>query len=92
MAQYKATRRAVLRALADAPVAERDGVLVALGREYAEAFNKLDARRPFIETVEREELFEALGAIVKEAEGEHGLDLSICRERLWEGVEAARQW
>ncbi|MFC0434807.1 hypothetical protein [Kutzneria buriramensis] len=84
VALYKATRRAVLDALAGA--ADRDR-LEHLGREYGEAFNQLDGRVPFIETEEREELFDALAHIVGDAE-----DLVWARDALFEGVEAVRNW
>lgn len=84
VAQYKATRRAVLDALADATDHDR---LEQLGREYGEAFNRLDGGVPFIETEEREELFDALGHIVDQAG-----DLAWARDALFEGVEAVRNW
>ena len=73
VAQYKATRRAVLEELA-ASNDETDGSRFAeLGRQFGEAFNQLDGtRNPFIETEEREELFEALNGIVDGAEAEYG--------------------
>jgi len=93
VAQYKATRRAVLEELA-ASRDETDGSRFAeLGRQFAEAFNQLDGTRdPFIETVERDELFEALDAIVDEAEAEHGRTFDITRQHLIAGVEGVRTW
>ncbi len=38
------------------------GSLYEIGREYGRGFNLLDRRTPFIETVEREELFAAGGS------------------------------
>jgi hypothetical protein len=89
-AQYKATRRAVMAALADGePVAAR---LADIGREYADAFNQLDGRAPFIETEEREELFAALDLIIGDAEAATGGNLAAARQSLIDGVEAARNW
>ena len=90
--QYKATRRAVMAACAHEVADERRAMLVDLGRAYAEAFNRMDARRPFIETVEREELFAALDLIVDEAEAALDVDLVAERQSLREGVETAREW
>jgi hypothetical protein len=92
VAQYKATRRAVLAALAEGSNEDRSSRLVQIGREFSVAFNKLDGRSPFIETEEREELFAALDAIVTEAE--EGLDVrsSGAREDLLSGVESVRDW
>lgn len=93
VAQYKATRRAVLAELA-ASTDHADGSrLLELGRQFSEAFNQLDrTRHPFIETEEREELFEAINAIVDEAEGEYGQTFSTARRDLIAGVEGARDW
>ncbi|MBO0818647.1 MAG: hypothetical protein J2P30_26225 [Actinobacteria bacterium] len=89
-AQYKTTRRAVRAALADG-----DGdpsQLTRIGREYAEAFNRLEGRAPFIETEEREELFAALDLIVTDAEASTGKNLAAARQSLIAGFEQARQW
>jgi hypothetical protein len=91
-AQYKATRRAVMAALSaddGEPAASR---LAQIGREYAEAFNKLDARAPFIETDEREELFAALDLIITDAQATTRKDLAAARQSLIDGAEAARNW
>lgn len=90
-AQYKATRRAVMAALAaeGEPAGSR---LADIGREYAEAFNRLDGRAPFIETEEREELFAALHQIMADAEAQTGKDLAAARQSLVDGAEAARNW
>lgn len=90
--QYKATRRAVMAACAHEVADERRSMLAELGRAYAEAFNGMDSRRPFIETVEREELFAALDLIVDEAEAALGVELSAERDSLREGAETAREW
>jgi hypothetical protein len=91
VAQYKTTRRAVLEVLADSGD-DRPARLTDIGREYGEAFNRLAARTDFIETVEREELFEALARIVREAETVHGADLAWARESLYDGVQDVRDW
>jgi hypothetical protein len=90
-AQYKATRRAIMAALSaeGEPATSRRA---QIGREYAEAFNRLDGRAPFIETVEREELFAALDMIMGEAEASTGRNLAAARQSLTDGAEAARHW
>jgi hypothetical protein len=91
-AQYKATRRAVMAALSaddGEPAASR---LAQIGREYAEAFNKLDGRAPFIETEEREELFAALDLIIADTQATTGKDLTAARQNLIDAAEAARNW
>ena len=49
-------------------------------------------RNPFIETEEREELFEALNAIVDDAEAEYGRTFDTTRQHLMSGVESVRNW
>jgi hypothetical protein len=90
-AQYKATRRAIMAALpaGGEPAASQ---LAHIGREYAEAFNRLDGRTPFIETEEREELFAALDLIIGDAGAKTGKNLAAARQALIDGVEAARHW
>jgi hypothetical protein len=89
-AQCKTTRRAIMAVIADGePVGAR---CADIGREYAEAFNKLDGRAPFIETEEREELFAALDLIIGDAEAATGGNLAAARQSLIDGVEAARNW
>lgn len=91
-AQYKATRGAVMTVLSAGdgqPAASR---LAQIGREYAEAFNKLDARARFIETEEREELFAALDLIIADAQATTRKDLTAARQALFDGADAARNW
>lgn len=90
-AQYKATRRVIMAALPaeGEPAASQ---LAHIGREYAEAFNRLDGRAPFIETEEREELFAALDLIIGDAEAKTGKNLTAARQSLIGGAEAARNW
>jgi hypothetical protein len=92
-AQYKATRRAVLEAVA-VSVDELDGSRFAeLGRQFGEAFNQIaGSRDPFIETEERDDLFKALDTIVDDAEAEHGRTFDSIREQLLAGVEEVRHW
>ncbi|MFD4531733.1 hypothetical protein ACFWNL_00490 [Kitasatospora sp. NPDC058397] len=96
LAQYRATRRAVLAVLASGASGDSADVLtprlVELGEQFGEAFNELDARAGFIETVEREELYDALGAIITEAAAESGTDLAWAGEGLIEGCESVRDW
>ena len=66
--------------------------LAQIGREYAEAFNKLDGRAPFIETEEREELFAALDLIIADVQATTEKDLAAARQSLINGVEATRDW
>ncbi|WOX20046.1 hypothetical protein [Streptomyces solicathayae] len=90
--QYKATRKAILQALADEPTAVRPKRLEEIGRAYGEEFNRLDRRSGFIETVEREELFAALDHIVNETDVPHGPDFGEARDSLISGVESVRDW
>ena len=93
LAQYKATRRAVLAVLASGDSADVLRVrLTGLGEQFGEAFDELDERAGFIETVEREELYDALDAIITEAEAESGADLAWAGKGLTEGCESVRDW
>jgi hypothetical protein len=92
VAQYKATRRAVLATLANFSGEDRGTRLVDLGREFGEAFNKLSSRDDFIETEEREELFTALAGIPAESPSLTPEDVKEASDRLTEGCEAVRDW
>lgn len=92
VAQYKTTRKAILEALAEGSADVRPIRMEEIGRAYGEAFNRLDRRSGFIETVEREELFAALDHIMAEAEALHGLGLGDARDGLISGVESVRDW
>lgn len=92
MAQFKDTRQAVLAAALAAPGNERQAQFFDIGRQYAEAFNQMDARSAFIETMEREELFDALDSVAAEAEASCGGGLAAEWENLRAGVESARDW
>lgn len=91
VSHYKKARRAVI-ALLSTPGDERAG-LIQIGRDFGEAFNQLDGTRsPFIETVEREELFASLEAAVAAAELELGKEFGTARDHLHEGVNQVRSW
>ncbi|MFE7331240.1 hypothetical protein ACFU8W_41255 [Streptomyces sp. NPDC057565] len=90
--QYKTTRKAILLEVAEKPADGRSTRMEEIGRAYGEAFNRLDRRSGFIETVEREELFAALDHIVKETEALHGPGLEDARDSLIFGVESVRDW
>ncbi|MCA2179680.1 hypothetical protein LDL08_26210 [Nonomuraea glycinis] len=92
VAQYRTTRRAVIEAFAEEPADTRPARMEEIGRFYGEAFNQLDQRSGFIETVEREELFEALDHIMNEAEALHGPSVENARGSLISGVESVRDW
>ncbi|MEU6375118.1 hypothetical protein [Streptomyces sp. NPDC046909] len=89
VAQYKATREAFL---AEVNEGEQPDNIKEIGRAFATAFNALDSRSPFIETVEREELFEALDFLADEAQTTAGRDLSAARAALVEGADSVRDW
>lgn len=90
--QYKLTRRAIMTVLSEQSCDDRPNRLVEIGREYGEAFNKLDQPTPFIETEEREDLFAALDHIVHEAASSLGPDLAWAQDSLISGVESVRDW
>uniref|UniRef100_A0AAU3I9P8 Uncharacterized protein n=1 Tax=Streptomyces sp. NBC_01393 TaxID=2903851 RepID=A0AAU3I9P8_9ACTN len=87
--QYKATRDAFL---AEVTGGEDHGNIVEIGRGFGAAFNALDSRSPFIETVEREELFDALDFLADEAQTATGRDLTAARTALIEGANSSRDW
>jgi hypothetical protein len=91
-AQYKATRRAIMAALSADDGEAAASRLAQMGREYAEAFNRLDGRVPFIETEEREELFAALDLIIADTQAATGKELAAARQNLIDGVNASRDW
>ncbi|TCJ28076.1 hypothetical protein [Nocardioides jejuensis] len=93
VAQYHATRRAVIAALSTFDEVSASEQLSELGRGFAQEFNRLDAgRNPFIETEERDELFLALDAAVSAAEQRHGRQFARAREALASGTDAFRDW
>jgi hypothetical protein len=91
VAQYKATRRAVLEAMSQSSGQELRARMAAVGREYGEAFNTLARRDDFIETVERDELFEALVTIPRSAQVADS-EAQQLADWLAEGLEQVREW
>ncbi|MFD5034110.1 hypothetical protein ACFWM0_27445 [Streptomyces sp. NPDC058405] len=89
LAQYKATRDAFL---AEITGGEHHGNIAEIGRAFGAAINALDSRSSFIETVEREELFDALDFLADEAQTAAGRDLTAARAALIEGVDSIRDW
>lgn len=89
VAQYEATRDAFLTEVTGG---EDHGNVAEIGRAFGAAFNALDSRTRFIETVEREELFDALAFLADEAQTAAGRDLSAARAALIEGVDSSRGW
>ncbi|MFD4689006.1 hypothetical protein [Streptomyces sp. NPDC058463] len=89
VAQYKDTRDAFL---AEVTGGDQHGNFAEIGRAFGAAFNALDGRSSFIETVEREELFDALDFLADEAQTATGRDLTAARAALIEGVESSRDW
>ncbi|NUR97623.1 MAG: hypothetical protein HOV67_20510, partial [Kribbellaceae bacterium] len=89
----KATRRAVFTELASS-TDEVDGSRFAeLGREFGKAFNQLDGtRNPFIETVERDDLFQAIDTILDDVEAQYGRRFDTIRQHLRDGVDDVRNW
>ncbi|MEV5479190.1 hypothetical protein AB0L66_43825 [Streptomyces sp. NPDC052207] len=90
--QYKTTRKAILQVFAEEAADVQLACMEEIGRTYGEAFNALDRRSGFIETVEREELFAALDHIVNESEALHGPALEDARDSLISGVDSVRDW
>ena len=91
VAQYKSTRRAVMAVLAD-PSSDLKARLIALGREYGSAFNKLAERDDFIETEEREELFAALMTMAHGSPSTPEEAKKLAAEWLAQGLEETRDW
>ncbi|GAA0291295.1 hypothetical protein GCM10010302_32330 [Streptomyces polychromogenes] len=89
VAQYKDTREAFL---AEVTSGKQQGNISEVGRAFGAAFNTLDRRSRFIETVEREELFDALDFLVNEAQTAVGRDLTAARAALIDGVNSIRDW
>jgi hypothetical protein len=87
VAQYKLTRKAVQASLARHTDPDE---LHQIGRDFGLAFNKIDARDRFIETVEREDLFAALGFIANELA--NASDFETVKAALQDGTNAVRDW
>lgn len=91
ISQYRKTRREVLDLLAD-PSETASGELTRIGEEYGEAFNELDESEGFIDTIYRENLYDAIHFIVDEAEAAVARKLPWAHEALEQGVENVRDW
>ncbi|WP_458122125.1 hypothetical protein [Paenibacillus sp. Z6-24] len=81
----------------DAQAAERDIIeqLVALVTEYTEAFNKMDKRKSFIDTIEREEIYAVLEQLLDQAELRYGQQknpLPVDREQLYSLFDELRDF
>jgi len=92
VAEYKATRRAVLAAMADPEEVDLKARLTQIGRDYGNAFNELARRTEFIETVEREELFAALMSITSGPDESSMENAKAASEWLAQGLEETRDW
>ena len=60
---YRKTRAAMVK-LIEAPSKDIEKDAEALVRDYTEGFNKMDKKKPFIDTVERDEVFTAFDGIL----------------------------
>ena len=60
--------------LIERPTSDFEQDIEALVRTYAEGFNKMDKRKYFITTIERDEVFDALSDILGLIPDELGLD------------------
>ena len=60
---YRKTRAAVVK-LVEGPSHSFEKDVENLVRDYTEGFNKMDRKKPFIDTVERDEVFTALDGIL----------------------------
>lgn len=70
---YRKTRAAMVKLIEGAGKdIEKDAE--ALVRDYTEGFNKMDKKKPFIDTVERDEVFTALDGILSLIPDELGID------------------
>lgn len=90
--QYRSTQAALVEALRDLAPEDLAPNLERIGREYGEAFNRLSARTGFIETEEREDLFDAIIGIIADAENALSRDLTAEKEQVLRGLEAVRDW
>lgn len=93
LALYVETRDAVMAVLADAADREDQASRVfAIGAAYGEGFNALDEQYEFIDTIERERIFDVLAHAVVAAEAALGTELPWARDSLMEGTESVRDW
>ncbi|WP_046216510.1 hypothetical protein [Paenibacillus wulumuqiensis] len=81
----------------DTQAAEQDIVeqLAALVTEYTEAFNKMDKRKSFIDTIEREEIYAVLEQLLDQAElryEQQKKPLPVDREQLYSLFDELRDF
>ena len=84
VALWKEARRKVFEA-AKEPNTFSDSIF-SIASDYIEGFNKLDRRSAFIETEEREDIFNAFKSILDD------VDLKIDRESLQKVMDEKRSW
>ncbi|MBF1167127.1 MAG: gliding motility protein [[Eubacterium] sulci] len=70
---YRKTRASVIK-LVDGAGKDIEKDAEALVRDYTEGFNKMDRKKPFIDTVERDEVFTALDGILSLIPDEFDVD------------------
>lgn len=93
VALYAEMRAAVMAVLTGGMDREEQASrLFELGAAWGEAFNELDEQHEFIETVERERLFDVLAHAVAAAEASLGTELAWARDNLIDGTESVRDW
>ncbi len=83
---FKKTLHRLKREVADAVVAQ--ATLLESVRTFTLAFNKMDGKRPWIDTIYREDIAEALELLLKDAEELPGID----RPPLWDEFEKLRDF
>lgn len=86
-ALYRKTRAKIVK-LVEHPTDETVQTAENLVREYVEGFNKMDKRKCFIETVEREDIYSALNEILELIPVELGVD----KEELLEVFDELRDF
>lgn len=84
IALWKETRHRILEEMSHAEIDSSAVKRIAI--DYIEGFNKLDRRSPFIETEEREDIFNAFAQILDEAGFENG------RNELMQAMDENRDW
>ena len=83
---FKKTLHRLKREGADAVIAQ--ATLLESVRTFTQAFNKMDGKRPWIDTIYREDIAEALELLLKDAEELPGID----RAPLWDEFEKLRDF
>ncbi|GAA4831624.1 hypothetical protein GCM10023310_06050 [Paenibacillus vulneris] len=83
----------IRRALDESEASEVQAQLNAIVRQYAEAFNRMDRRQGFIETVEREEIYAVLSELLNSAAGRLAMaGVSVDMEELYAAFDAVRDY